>query len=150
MNASCSLIMKGESRRTRWKTNYDRSSQTLPSSRRRMKRQCRHRRYGRHLRVKRLRWRTLARTSATSSANSGEARAQKEWSHTILQSIGDAVIATDDEGAISFMTPVAEHLTGWTLQEAEGAALTKVFRIVNEQTRQIVENPVDKVRRLDR
>src|SRR5207248_756402 len=47
----------------------------------------------------------------TAEANAAEARAQKEWSHTILQSIGDAVIATDAEGAISFMNPVAEHLT---------------------------------------
>jgi PAS domain S-box-containing protein len=83
-------------------------------------------------------------------AHAAEARAQKEWSHTILHSIGDAVIATDAEGAITFMNPVAENLTGWTLQEAKGTALVEVFRIVNEQTRETVENPVDKVRRLDR
>src|SRR6266568_700884 len=86
----------------------------------------------------------------TAEANAADARAQKEWSHTILHSIGDAVIATDSEGAISFMNPVAENLTGWTLQEAKGTSLVKVFRIVNEQTRETVENPVDKVRRLDR
>ena len=86
----------------------------------------------------------------TAEANAAEARTQREWSHTILHSIGDAVIATDAEGAITFMNPVAESLTGWTLQEAKGTALVKVFRIVNEQTRETVENPVDKVRRLDR
>lgn len=78
----------------------------------------------------------------TAEANAAEARAQKEWSHTILHSIGDAVIATDAGGAITFMNPVAENLTGWTLQEAKGTALTKVFYIVNEQTRETVENPV--------
>ena len=86
----------------------------------------------------------------TAEANAAEARTQREWSHTILHSIGDAVIATDAEGAITFMNPVAENLTGWTLQEAKATALIKVFRIVNEQTRETVENPVDKVRRLDR
>ncbi len=86
----------------------------------------------------------------TAEANAAEARTQREWSHTILHSIGDAVIATDAEGAITFMNPVAESLTGWTLQEAKATALIKVFRIVNEQTRETVENPVDKVRRLDR
>src|SRR6266498_2328600 len=86
----------------------------------------------------------------TAEANAVDAQAQKEWSHTILHSIGDAVIATDAEGAITFMNPVAENLTGWILQEARGTTLTKIFRIVNEQTRETVENPVDKVRRLDR
>src|SRR6266566_2973307 len=86
----------------------------------------------------------------TAEANASEARTQREWSHTILHSIGDAVIATDAEGAITFMNPVAENLTGWTLREAKATALIKVFRIVNEQTRETVENPVEKVRRLDR
>ena len=86
----------------------------------------------------------------TAQANANEARAQKEWAHTTLSSIGDAVIATDPDGAVTFMNPVAEHLTGWTLQEAKGNELTDVFRIVNEQTRERVENPIDKVRRLNR
>lgn len=82
--------------------------------------------------------------------NAAEARAQKEWAHTILHSIGDAVIATDVDGAITFMNPVAETLTGWTLPEARQKPLADVFRIVNEQTRETVENPIDKVRRLNR
>jgi PAS domain S-box-containing protein len=86
----------------------------------------------------------------TAEGNAAEARAQKEWSHTILHSIGDAVIATEADGAITFMNPVAESLTGWTLQEAQRRVLTDVFRIVNEQTREVVENPIDKVRRLNR
>jgi PAS domain S-box-containing protein len=86
----------------------------------------------------------------TAEANAAQARAQKEWSHTILHSIGDAVMATDADGAITFMNPVAESLTEWTLREAKGKALANVFRIVNEQTRETVENPVDKVRRLNR
>jgi PAS domain S-box-containing protein len=86
----------------------------------------------------------------TAEANAAEARAQKEWSHTILHSIGDAVIATDAEGCITFMNPVAESLTGWNLAEARNMRLADVFRIVNEQTRETVENPIEKVRRLNR
>jgi len=47
------------------------------------------------------------------------------------------------------MSPVAENLTGWKAEEGEGKSLTDVFRIVNEQSRAPVENPDDKVRRLN-
>jgi PAS domain S-box-containing protein len=70
------------------------------------------------------------------------------WFRTTLESIGDAVIACDHRGAVSFMNEVAEKLTGWTSSEAKGKPLAKVFHIVNEQTRKVCENPVDKVRRL--
>src|SRR5262245_49622961 len=60
---------------------------------------------------------------------------------TTLASIGDAVITTDAEGRITSLNPVAEALTGWTRAEATGQPLDVVFRIVNEETRQAVENP---------
>ena len=66
---------------------------------------------------------------------------------TTLKSIGDAVISTDAEGHVVFMNPVAERLTGRALADAEGRALSEVFRIVNEQTRETVESPVEKVLR---
>ncbi len=64
-----------------------------------------------------------------------------------LSSIGDAVIATDTDGAVTFMNPVAQSLTGWSQAEGRGRPLAEVFRIVNETTRGTVENPVDKVLR---
>lgn len=66
---------------------------------------------------------------------------------TTLRSIGDAVIATDPRGCVTFMNPVAERLTRWTSEEARGRALVEVFPIFNEETGAIVENPVDKVLR---
>lgn len=63
---------------------------------------------------------------------------QREWLRVTLSSIGDAVIATDTEGAVTFMNPVAQSLTGW---KPEGQTLQEVFNIVNEQTRRPVENP---------
>lgn len=64
----------------------------------------------------------------------------------ILHSIGDGVIVTDIDARITRMNAVAEGLTGWTATEAVGQLLSDVFRIVNERTRETVENPVDKVR----
>jgi PAS domain S-box-containing protein len=64
----------------------------------------------------------------------------------VLKSIGDAVIVTDAQTRITRMNPVAERLTGWTIQEAEGELLSRIFRIVNETTRQTVESPADKVK----
>ena len=68
-------------------------------------------------------------------------RTQSEWLRVTLASIGDAVISTDAEGRITFMNGVAEALTGWSQTEALGRALPEVFHIVNERTRQPVENP---------
>jgi len=79
-----------------------------------------------------------------------ESRAQQERLRTTLASIGDAVIATDPRGHISFMNVVAQALTGWTDQEAIGKPLDVVFRIVNEFTREPAENPVFKVIRENR
>jgi PAS domain S-box-containing protein len=73
---------------------------------------------------------------------------EKELLATTLASIGDAVIVTDAEGSITFLNSEAERLTGWKRAEAVGGDLPAVFRIVNEQTRQPVENPVEKVLRL--
>ncbi len=66
---------------------------------------------------------------------------------TTLHSIGDAVIATDLEGRVVRMNPVAEQLTGWTLAEARLRPLTQVFRVLSEDTRQAVEDPVAHVLR---
>ena len=84
-----------------------------------------------------------------SEAHAADAQAQKERFQTTLHSIGDAVIATDAEGIITLMNPVAENLTRWGEAEARGKPLAEVFRIVNEQTRETVENPIEKVRRLN-
>ena len=64
-----------------------------------------------------------------------------------LMSIGDAVIASDERGRITLMNTVAEELTGWQRKEAEGQPVDKIFHIVNEETRALVESPVDRVLR---
>ncbi len=73
-------------------------------------------------------------------------RAVQLWT-TTLRSIGDAVVATDSGGLVTFLNPVAEELTGWTSIEATGRTLAEVFPIYNEETGAAIENPVAKVLR---
>ena len=68
-------------------------------------------------------------------------RKQSDWLRVTLSSIGDAVITTDVEARVTFMNRVAESLTGWTQAEVMGCPLTDIFQILNEQSRQPVENP---------
>ncbi len=74
-------------------------------------------------------------------------RQQREWLHVTLRSIGDAVIATDASGRVTFLNPVAESLVGWKAEEAAGQPIQCVFRIVNEQTGLALEEPVGRVLR---
>ncbi|MHA1342804.1 MAG: PAS domain S-box protein, partial [Promethearchaeota archaeon] len=69
----------------------------------------------------------------------------EKWFSTTLNSIGDAVIATDKLGNIRFMNPIAEILTGWMQNESIGKPLEEIFKIINEDTRSSVENPVSRV-----
>lgn len=66
---------------------------------------------------------------------------EREWFQTTLVSIGDAVIATDTEGRITFINKVAQSLTGWTERDARHESLDVVFKIVNETTHESAPNP---------
>jgi two-component system cell cycle sensor histidine kinase/response regulator CckA len=70
---------------------------------------------------------------------------EKERLAVTLRSIGDAVITTDRNGKITLLNKVAEHLTGWRQEESLGEPLERVFKIVNEHTREVCYNPVEKV-----
>ena len=61
--------------------------------------------------------------------------------------MGDAVIATDGEGRVSFLNPVAETLTGWAREAASGKPLEHIFRITNQITGEPAESPVARVLR---
>ncbi|MEO6824299.1 MAG: CHASE3 domain-containing protein [Nitrosospira sp.] len=63
---------------------------------------------------------------------------------TTLEGIADAVIATDADGRVTFINPVARRLTGWDEPEAMGRHISEVFPIVNETTQGKVDNPLEK------
>jgi diguanylate cyclase (GGDEF)-like protein/PAS domain S-box-containing protein len=90
----------------------------------------------------------LIRREVRAGEASSQALAQSEESLAItLYSIGDAVLATDTQGCITRMNPVAERLTGWTLTQAAGQPVETVFRIVNAITREPADVPVTKALR---
>ena len=73
------------------------------------------------------------------------ASAVMTWYQVTLSAIGDAVLTTDPEGRVTYMNPVAESLTGWVAGEAHGRPLEDVLRILNEESRRVVEQPIRKV-----
>lgn len=70
---------------------------------------------------------------------------QREWFRTTLASIGDAVIATDLRGRITYLNPVAEALTGWRWEEALERPSEEIFRVLQEATGESAGNPVYRV-----
>jgi PAS domain S-box-containing protein len=74
-------------------------------------------------------------------------RESEEWLFTTLRSVGDALIATDKDKVVTFVNPVAEELTGWDHEEALGKPVESIFHIINEQSRERCESPVEKVLR---
>ena len=87
----------------------------------------------------------LEREIAERKKAEGDLRQQREWLRVTLSSIGDAVIASDTEGRITFLNPVAVTLTGWQSEEALGQRIQGVFQIINEKTRQPAEDLVAQV-----
>lgn len=79
-----------------------------------------------------------------------QATKQAEQLTATLTSVGDGVVATDRNGSVTFMNPLAEHLTGWTQDDALGMALSQVVRAVNEETGLAIESPVTSVIRQGR
>jgi PAS domain S-box-containing protein len=65
----------------------------------------------------------------------------RQWLQTTLESVGDGLIACNQQRRVELMNPVAQRLTGWTLEEAKGRRLETVFRTVDEETREPVKNP---------
>jgi PAS domain-containing protein len=79
-------------------------------------------------------------TERTRRAERAEAE-QRRFSELTLAAIGDAVIATGQDGRVTYMNAVASNATGWTLEEARGIPLPEVFPIVDEESGAPVENP---------
>ena len=87
---------------------------------------------------------TLKDAQQTRERLTEELKQSRHWLQTTLASIGDAVIATDQEGRITFFNGVAQSLTGWAEEEAIGRQLEEVFIIRNDETGARLENPVTK------
>jgi len=67
---------------------------------------------------------------------------EREKAHVTLESIGDGVISTDVTGAVEYVNPVAEKVTGWDLRDARGESVSRILRLVDENTGLPMDNPV--------
>jgi len=70
---------------------------------------------------------------------------REHWLTTLLQSVGDGVMATDNRGRIQFMNPFAEDLSGWSQKAALGKPLNDVLQVLNERTKKPLKIPVEKI-----
>ena len=75
----------------------------------------------------------------------GKVKENEEKLFATLASVGDGVIAVDENGLVDFMNLIAQNLTGWCQEEAYGQSFETVFEIINEYTRERVESPIQKV-----
>ena len=75
---------------------------------------------------------------------------KKGRAQATLDCIGDAVICTDTLGKVTFLNPVAEVMTGWSLLEAAGRPMAEAFRIVDASTRMTIPDPMERALRQDR
>ncbi|HEX2854864.1 MAG TPA: PAS domain S-box protein [Opitutaceae bacterium] len=73
-----------------------------------------------------------------------ELREQGEWFKVTLSSIGDAVLTVNTNRRVAFLNPVAERLTGWSQAEALGRPVDEVLKIMNEDTLEPAQNPIDR------
>ncbi len=71
--------------------------------------------------------------------------AEKERAQVTLQSIGDGVISTCARGLIEYLNPVAERLTGWSIEEARGRPLSEVLNLIDETTRKHVSHSLERM-----
>jgi two-component system cell cycle sensor histidine kinase/response regulator CckA len=69
-------------------------------------------------------------------------RERERWFSTTLRAIGDAVITVDAERRIEFMNRAAEALLGRAERDARGAPLAEIARLLNEKTREPIDDPV--------
>jgi diguanylate cyclase (GGDEF)-like protein/PAS domain S-box-containing protein len=74
-----------------------------------------------------------------------ELKQNARWLAAILESIGDGVITTDTESQITFINSTGENITGWSFAEAIGKKLSKVFRLIYQKTRQIVNISIQQI-----
>jgi diguanylate cyclase (GGDEF)-like protein/PAS domain S-box-containing protein len=65
-------------------------------------------------------------------------REREGWLSTLLQSIGEGVIATDRSGNITFMNPVAEKLTGWRQDESIAKPLPSILHLIDEENGKLI------------
>ena len=86
---------------------------------------------------------TIKTSGAAEQAAREELSRERERARVTLESIGDAVISTDANGCVVYLNAVAEDLTGWSREEANGQAFSRVFRVVDSDGGTLARNPAE-------
>ena len=89
----------------------------------------------------------FAVTTVTISVLAARVRQSRVTLEATVASIGDGVIVTDQNGRVTFLNSVAEHLTGWAARDADGQPVSSVFNVVSEETRVPAPNPAERALR---
>ncbi len=89
---------------------------------------------------------TYERHLRAEAAHQEELKESREWFQITLKSLGEAVVATDPAGNISFINPAAQQLTGWNYPEANGRPFREVVKLADERTRLDVEDLTNSLR----
>ncbi|MEO8998158.1 MAG: EAL domain-containing protein [Rhodanobacter sp.] len=67
---------------------------------------------------------------------------ERELAGVTLRSIGDAVITTDPQLCVTSLNPIAEAMTGWTSDEAQGRPIEEIFQLFDAQHGHTIANPL--------
>ena len=86
--------------------------------------------------------REVAAEQARAKATEQALFAEKERAEVTLNSIGDAVLCTDNAGRVTYLNLVAERMTGWSREEAIGHPAVEVFHIIDSKTREPARDPL--------
>ena len=89
-----------------------------------------------------LELRTTIEIALTKYRLEAKLRESEQWLSTTLNSIGDAVIATDDQGTVTFINPIALSLLAMTRNDAMGRKLSAILHVIDEERRARLANPV--------
>jgi diguanylate cyclase (GGDEF)-like protein/PAS domain S-box-containing protein len=86
--------------------------------------------------------RDVAAEQARANASERTLFAEKERAEVTLNSIGDAVLCTDNAGRVTYLNLVAERMTGWSREEAIGRPAVEIFHIIDSKTREPARDPL--------
>lgn len=84
----------------------------------------------------------LRRVNRTRRSAEENASQERQWLKVTLASIGDGVIATDNNMLVTFLNPIAERLTGWSLLDAAGKRVDEIFKLIDEESLNPIPSPV--------
>jgi diguanylate cyclase (GGDEF)-like protein/PAS domain S-box-containing protein len=86
--------------------------------------------------------RSLLHANADAATTHARSLDTLEYASVLLDAIGDGIVSTDRSGNVTYLNPAAERMTGWSREEASGRAVSEVFPLFHDGTREPMANPI--------